>query len=79
MSHPNLMEYHDGELSPPIRGEVERHLKSCTDCRRQLAEWRQVDDLVRGQPPALPRPHTGPIWLQAAARWRSWRKRWTRW
>jgi|JI10StandDraft_1071094.scaffolds.fasta_scaffold704488_2 hypothetical protein len=60
------MEYHDGELSPPVRGEVERHLKSCTDCRRQLAEWRQVDDLVRGQPPALPRPHTGPIWLQAA-------------
>jgi len=65
MSHPRLMEYHDGELIASERGVIDYHLRRCRECRAQLEEWRALDSLVRGEP-ARRRPRSGVIWLQAA-------------
>jgi len=43
----------DGELAPPRREEVERHLASCADCRAVEAELRELDHLLQA-PAALP-------------------------
>ncbi len=44
MNHDEIMsaldEFHDGELNPSARAEVEFHLRSCQDCREAL-EARQ--------------------------------------
>src|SRR5438093_7499755 len=43
--HPNdaeLNEYADGSVDASRRGEIERHLKSCSACRQVVAELREV-------------------------------------
>lgn len=52
MSTLNLMAYHDGELGPAERSQVELHLTECPECRSQLEEWRTVDRLARGEGPS---------------------------
>jgi hypothetical protein len=45
MNHPNpeeLVEFLDGELSPPRQVEVERHVVECGQCGRLVASWRDV-------------------------------------
>lgn len=43
---PLMMEYLDHELSPEDRGRLERHLERCPDCRRELEELRQLEQLT---------------------------------
>jgi anti-sigma factor RsiW len=52
MQHVNhrLDEYHDGELSPARRRQVEAHLKVCAACRAKLEELRQVSALLHEVP-----------------------------
>lgn len=42
-----LSRYVDGELSPPERGAVNVHLRSCTVCARHVAELREMNDVLR--------------------------------
>ncbi len=49
-----LMALLDGELAPGERAELDRHLEECAECRRELAEFRQlkeVTDMVRFREP----------------------------
>ncbi|MEO8288551.1 MAG: zf-HC2 domain-containing protein [Chloroflexota bacterium] len=52
---PLISYYHDGEATPEERASVERHLASCEDCRRILAEYRTISgdmgDLAIPAPP----------------------------
>ena len=51
-----LSAYLDGALDAVERQALERHLATCADCQRALAELRRVRDLLRALPtPALPR------------------------
>lgn len=61
-----LSAYLDEALSDTERAELERHLSGCAECRRELAELREVRTLLRALPaPALERsfllPETGAI------------------
>ncbi|MBS2036937.1 zf-HC2 domain-containing protein [bacterium] len=56
MSDPNLMAYYDGELGSEQRLQTEQHLQVCQPCREQLAEWKALDALVRGEGPGELRP-----------------------
>lgn len=47
-----LTEYHDGELSPEKRGEVERHLQSCRECGGELGRLRRLARLFKRPAPA---------------------------
>jgi len=49
---PKIGAYHDGELSPRERDELERHIARCDDCRREL---RRLEALSRWLASA-PRP-----------------------
>ncbi len=44
--------YHDGELSPPQRAEVEAHLAACVECRRALADLQRLSSLIAAAPMA---------------------------
>ena len=44
--------YHDGELSPQQRADVEAHLNDCDDCRELLADLRRISQLVAAAPMA---------------------------
>ncbi len=49
-----LSAYKDGELDGSLREEVSLHLRNCEACRKELAEFEQVDSLVRGLPKLEP-------------------------
>lgn len=77
---PRLSDYHDGELAPPERVELEAHLVQCADCRAELEELRALVRAARSLPgreparelwPAIrarlaPR-RTRPVWPLLAA------------
>lgn len=53
-----LSAYMDGEMSPAMAAQVERHLSGCELCTKELAGFKQLSHVVRvhversGQPPA---------------------------
>jgi anti-sigma factor RsiW len=47
-----LSAYHDGELSPADRAEVEQHLNDCAACQAALAEVRETSALFASAAPA---------------------------
>ena len=48
--------YHDGELSPAARGEVESHVAVCAECRQLLGELRDLSQMLATVDlPAVPR------------------------
>jgi anti-sigma factor RsiW len=49
-----LSAYKDGELDGDLREQVSLHLRNCEACRKDLAEFEQVDSLVRGMPKLEP-------------------------
>lgn len=51
-----LDDYSDGHLDPGSAGEVEDHLGSCTSCRQELADTRQLKELLRQSKPSPPTP-----------------------
>ena len=42
--------YLDNELTSEGRSQIDEHLATCAECRRELAELRVVRDLLRGLP-----------------------------
>lgn len=42
--------YHDGQLSPASRAEVETHVAACADCAALLNDLRSVSRLVKTAP-----------------------------
>lgn len=52
MTHQEIRErlplFLSGELSPAERAEMEKHLKSCPECEKELAEFRRMDELLGG-------------------------------
>jgi anti-sigma factor RsiW len=50
-----LHAYHDGELSPALRVQLEAHVAGCEECRRELDELRQMARLLVAAPmPQMP-------------------------
>lgn len=47
--------YHDGELSPAVRGELERHLQGCSACAAELGRLRRLSGLAGSMAP-IPMP-----------------------
>ncbi len=45
-----LSAYKDGELDGKLREAVSVHLQNCAACRKELAEFEQVDSLIREIP-----------------------------
>lgn len=57
-----LSAYMDGELPAAEAHRMEAHLAVCEECRRELAELRRLQALLRGLPePRLPRSFTLPV------------------
>lgn len=52
---PALHDYSGGLLPPELAERVEAHLDSCAGCRRLLAEWERVGQLL-SELPVLPAP-----------------------
>ena len=50
--HPLLSLYMEEELSPSDQGRVDRHLKDCSDARKELEDYRALRKASR----ALPEP-----------------------
>ena len=56
----NLIAWMDGELSSEIASDVERHVRSCGDCRQRLAKYENVSRdfaayyLTKNQPVVVP-------------------------
>ncbi len=46
----SLSEYIDGELSPQLCQEIEKHLAGCENCRVVLNTTRRTIDLVQAPP-----------------------------
>ena len=46
--------YHDGELSPAQRSDVEAHLRDCPSCAAELAAIRRVSGAFAQTPPPQP-------------------------
>lgn len=70
-AHLDLNAYHDNELDPMQRARVEQHLSGCAVCQAELADFANLDALVRGEGPAdlrwqPPRRLANPPWLKAA-------------
>lgn len=56
-----LSAYLDGELPSEERAALERHLPGCSECRRELEDYRTLRAMLRAVPaPALPRSFTLP-------------------
>ena len=49
-----LSSYLDQELPKPEMKMVEAHLENCYDCRLELIQLRQVDNVLRGEESILP-------------------------
>lgn len=63
-----LSAYLDGELEDGERKQLEAHLVDCAACQRELAELRQMRQILRALPkPALPRSFTLPVPAQESA------------
>jgi anti-sigma factor RsiW len=45
-----LSAYKDGELDGKLNEAVSLHLQSCHECRKELAEFEQVDSLIKEMP-----------------------------
>jgi len=66
-----------GELTPEKKQEMESHESSCSTCRQALAEWRQMESLLRSSWPVedlrrsffLPVPPRRSGWLETARTW----------
>ncbi len=52
----SLSEYIDGELSPELCREIEKHLAGCDNCRVVLNTTRRTIDLVQSPAEAVPVP-----------------------
>lgn len=52
----SLSEYIDGDLTPELCAEIEKHLAGCENCRVVLDTTRRTIDLVRtpAEDPAVP-------------------------
>ena len=48
--------YVNGTLHMEMRAEIESHLRSCPDCRRELIEWEGLAAAVREEPIQMPDP-----------------------
>ena len=46
--------YHDGELSPAERSDVEAHLRDCQSCAAELAAMRRMSDAFADAAPREP-------------------------
>jgi len=46
--------YHDGELSPAERSDVEAHLRDCPSCAAELAAVRRMSGAFAATPPREP-------------------------
>src|SRR6478752_3355474 len=46
--------YHDGELSPAERADVEAHLRICPSCAAELAAMRRVSGVFANTPAREP-------------------------
>lgn len=51
-----LVAYADGYLVSALREHVELHLQTCKNCRRQLADFAEVDHLLRESSPPIDDP-----------------------
>ena len=51
-----LSAYHDDELTPEQRREVEEHMADCPDCLQTREEFQKVGALVAGLVPIMPSP-----------------------
>ena len=52
-----LSAYTDAELGPGPRASIERHLRACGRCTREVLGYREVGRVLRRVPPQpLPRP-----------------------
>jgi hypothetical protein len=40
-----LQDYLEGNLAPTLQQEVERHVKNCTECKRELEQYREMEAL----------------------------------
>jgi anti-sigma-K factor RskA len=54
--HPNLAAFVLGGMEPEEAAEVQRHLASCPDCRRELEELRKVNRALEAAPPPADPP-----------------------
>jgi anti-sigma factor RsiW len=55
MHRKQLMAYHDGELPPKRRREVERHVEGCPACAAELAQLRALSGLLQdAEAPVMP-------------------------
>ncbi|MCL4529348.1 MAG: zf-HC2 domain-containing protein [Chloroflexi bacterium] len=52
----SLSEYIDGELSPELCREIEKHLAGCDNCRVVLNTTKRTIDLVQSPTEAIPVP-----------------------
>jgi anti-sigma factor (TIGR02949 family) len=52
----SLSEYIDGELSPELCREIEKHLAGCENCRVVLNTTKRTIDLVQSPTEAIPVP-----------------------
>ena len=60
---PMLSAYYDGEASPEEYDLVERHLATCPDCRRVMAEYRAIGGGIRALPvPVAPAGLRRDVW-----------------
>ncbi len=63
-----LSRYLDGELGRGDRSQIERHLASCPECGRILAELKRAWDLLELLPRAAPAPYLATRVLAKAAK-----------
>ncbi len=52
----SLSEYIDGELSPELCREIEKHLSGCENCRVVLNTTKRTIDLVQSPAETVPVP-----------------------
>src|SRR5580704_3271983 len=51
-----LSAYLDGELTPPLRANVEEHLASCAQCQQELSEMKTLATGLAALPNLRPAP-----------------------
>jgi anti-sigma factor RsiW len=79
-----LQDLLDGRVAPPVRAQIEAHLRACADCRRRMAALEGVRAAVRspGETDALPPELAARLDAaldreDAAAKLRARMRRWT--